>query len=107
MPLPGCAFVGNELHEREVEMPDGSRVTIHFRKARARTYAKYSLAIGSQDADVRGDSMAVVVADTVCEPDGALSLTYEQARDLDPRAMANLFHAAVDVSGYGEKEKKA
>ncbi len=92
--LPSSFFVSNEIVAREVELPDGSRHDLHFRVPSAIAYRRFLVAESSQDVAVRASSPAHLIAATLCDAEGKLVLTFDQACQLNPAAMAALFRVA-------------
>jgi hypothetical protein len=105
--LAESLFVSDTVHSREVALPDGSKQTLHFRELPAGDFRKFQRAEASDDDEVHAASMAVLIAASLCEPDGKLSLTYAKAKTLKPAAMLALFSEVMSVNGFGAKQKNA
>lgn len=90
MPLHTSAYVSDELHERQVQFPDGNEYKVHFREPAGPEILGYHLMTQSDSEDDRKLAVAKLLAASVMEPDGTPSMTLEQARRLRP-VMSNAF----------------
>ena len=91
-------FVSDDVHERKVELADGSGHTLHFRELPAVEFRKFGLAERSEDDEVRAEAMVRLIAASLCEPDGKPAMTLDQARKLKSHVAAALFDAVLDVN---------
>ena len=98
-------FVSPEIHERTVELADGSKHVLHFRELPSSEYRKFQIAEQSDDEEVRAGSMAKLIAASVCEADGKPAMTYEQALRLKPGPCNALFTAVLSLNGVGTQGK--
>lgn len=98
MSLDKSFFVSPEIHAREVELPDGSKHTLHFRQLPAVDFRKFSLSERSDDPDVRANSIADLIASGLCNADGSAAITREQALKLTGPAANALFVHVVEVN---------
>lgn len=98
-------LVSPEVHERTVELADGSKHVLHFRELPVSVYRKFQIAEQSADEDVRAGSMARLISASLCEPSGDPSMTYEQALQLKPGPCNALFAAILSLHGVGDKGK--
>lgn len=94
-----------EVQERSVKLPDGSEQILHFRELPAIVWRKFRQREESQDEDVRAGAVAFVIASSLCEPDGTLALSYDQACNLTAQAMNSLFVAILSLSGKDGERK--
>jgi hypothetical protein len=104
MGLDTSLFVSDEIQAREVELPDGSKHTLHFRQVPAAEFRKFHKAERSEDEDVQAGSMAKLIAASLCEEDGKTALSYARAAKLNAAATNAIFLAVLDVNGMGSKE---
>ena len=102
--LDKSLFVTPSVHEREVELADGTKHTLHFREYSGVVFAKYAVAARSEDLEQRSKAMAILIAASLCKEDGKPALTFEQACDLKPAPMNAIFRAALEANGYGKDE---
>lgn len=100
-------FVSDALHEREVELADGSKHKLHFRELPAVSFRAFQLAEQSDDPEVRAGSMARLIAASLCAPDGKPGLTYERALQLKPHVMAAMVAHILEINRLGSAAKKA
>lgn len=105
--MDGSFFVGNDVHEREITLADGSKHILHFKEVPAAEFRRYYKAESSEDEAVFAGSMARLIAASVCEPDGKPALTYEKAQKLKVNVMTALFQAVLDVNGFGVSKKES
>jgi hypothetical protein len=103
--LPASFFVSNELHSRNVTLPDGSVHALHFRELPAVEFRKFHLDEASDDDNKRADSMYRLISVSLVNPDGTPALTIQDARNLTGSAANSIMEAILDVNGFG-KEKK-
>lgn len=92
-------FVSTEIHQRTVTLADGSKHELHFRELPVSMFRKFQIAEESEDEDVRAGSMAKLISASLCEPDGAPAMTYEQAMNLKPNVSSRLFDAVISLGG--------
>lgn len=97
--LSEAFFVSQTIHEKEVELPDGSKHKLHFREVPAADFRQYLLAERSSDPKERAESVHRLIVASLCEADGRPALTMEQAAKLKPAAAGALFSAALEVGG--------
>jgi hypothetical protein len=100
-------FVSDKLHERTVELTDGSKHVLHFKELPAVTFRAFHLAEKSSDEDVQAGSMAKLIAASLCDPDGKPAMSYAKALTLKPAAANALVQEILAVNGFGDKAKNA
>jgi hypothetical protein len=105
--LDASLFISDTVHARPVTLPDGSVHTMHFKELPAADFRKFHRAEASEDDAVHAGSMAVLIAASLCEPDGKPAMTFAKAQTLKPAAMLALFSEVMAVNGFGAKEKNA
>lgn len=91
-------FVSTEVYERKVTLADGSEHVLHFRELPVTEFRRFALAERSQDEDVRVGSLSLLIAASLCQPDGKPAMTFEEASRLKPAVATALFDAALSVS---------
>lgn len=91
-------FVSQEIHEKEVELADGSKHVLYFKEIPAVEYQKFRIAQQSVDDNVQAGALAKLIAASLCEPGGDPAITYEQALLLKPEPMNALFAAIMEVN---------
>lgn len=104
MSLSKDFFVSDKLHERNIEMPDGSKHLIHFAELTAADFTNFRDEQRSDDAKVRALSTPRLLVKAVREPNGKPAMTAEQAAMLKPGPMRALFEAVLEVNTYDGKK---
>lgn len=94
-------FVSDEIHERTVELGDGSKHVLHFRELSVTELRRFAQAERSDDEDVRAQSVAKLIAASLCDPDGKPAMTVEQAVRLKPKVGNAIFAALMSVNDSG------
>lgn len=97
--LDKAFYVSTELHEKEVELADGSKHTLHFKELPAIEFRRFSLAEQSDNENVRATSIAKLIAASLCDADGKPAITFDQALNLKASAMNAIFEAMLEVNG--------
>lgn len=92
-------FVSTELQEREVELADGSKHVLYFKELPAIEFRRFALAEQSENENVKAASVAKLIAASLCDADGKLAITFEQALNLKASAMNSIFEAMLEVNG--------
>lgn len=92
-------MVSDTIHEREVELADGSKRVLYFKEVPAVVYRRFLIAEQSDDDDVRSTSLARLIQASMCEPDGKPALTLDQALRLKAGVSGKLVDAVLDVNG--------
>ena len=103
--LDASLFVSDALHERTVELADGSKHVLHFREVSSAAMRRYQMAEHSADEEVRVSSMAVLIASSVVNPDGSPAMDVERAQKLKPQVTNALMREILDLNSIGAKEK--
>lgn len=96
-------FVGDDIHEREIELPDGKKYTFHFKELSAVDFRRFGLAEGSADEDKRAVAVAKLIAYSVVTPDGKPAMNEQQASRLKPAPAGALFNAILEINASGDK----
>ncbi len=107
MTLSAAFFLSDELHRREVALPDGSAHTLHFREAPAAIFRNYWMAMAGKDAERQSDAIARLVVASLANPDGTPGIDFEHARTLRSGAENAIMGAILEINGYAAKEKPA
>lgn len=105
MALSDSLFVSEQLHERTVELADGSKHVLHFREVSSAAMRKYQIAESSADEEVRVSSMAVLIASSVVNPDGTPAMDVDKAQKLKPQVTNALMREILDLNSIGAREK--
>lgn len=95
-------FVTPAIEERAVALPAGER-KLHFRKISSFDWERFVECLRSRDPDQRAVATHVLIAASLCEPDGSQAITIEKAKDLVPDAAAAIYLQALDMN----RKKKA
>lgn len=102
--LDDAFFISANLHEKEVEMADGSKRKLHFRELPYIDVSRYQAGINSDDELERASASAKLIAASLCNPDGSAAVTFEQAARLKPAVGTAIFNAAVAVNTPAKKK---
>jgi hypothetical protein len=97
--LDNAFFVSTELHEREVELADGSKHVLYFKELPAIEFRRFALAEQSENENIKATSIAKLIAASLCDADGKMAITFEQALNLKASAMNSIFEAMLEVNG--------
>lgn len=95
-------FVSDEIHEREVTLGDGSKHVLHFRELSVTDLRRFAFAERSDDEEVRAESVAKLIAASLCEADGKPAMSAEQAKRLKPKVADAIFQAVMSVNDPGK-----
>lgn len=104
MGLPNTFFAASDIQKREVELPDGSKHTLHFKELAAVEFRKFQMAEASEDEEVRATSIAKLIASSLVEPDGKPAITIKDAARLNSAAANAIMSAILDVNGFGKQK---
>jgi hypothetical protein len=104
MSLSKDFFVSDTLHERSVEMPDGSKHIIHFAELSAADFTAFRDEQRSEDAKTRALATPRLLAKAVREPNGKPAMTVDQAVKLKPGPLRALFEAVLEVNTFDGKK---
>lgn len=100
MPLSAKFFVDPALVQRSVTLPDGSTETLHFRRLSFTQMCAYAEAKNSADPAQRHAAIAHMLAQSVCEPDGSLAMSYEVADTLNPKGAKALLDVVLALNDF-------
>ena len=107
--MDSSLFVSDAVQPLPVELADGSIHQLHFKEYAGTAFAKYAMAIRSEDPQTRSEAPAILIAASVCNPDGSRALSFERACQLKPAAMNAIFSKVMEVNSVraaGDPEKK-
>ncbi|TMS58531.1 hypothetical protein MW7_007350 [Imbroritus primus] len=96
-------FASDELYERTVMLPNGTEHVLHFKQVPAVEFRKFQLSEQSGDEKKQTESMARLIAASLCEPDGKPALTVEKALRLNTAATTALFAKVLEVNGFNQQ----
>ena len=91
-------FVSADIQEREVELADGKKHKLKFKRLPGVEYYAFAIAQRSEDDDLRIKAIARLISVSLVDDDGNRVLTVEQAADLKDVVLNNLLDAANDVN---------
>lgn len=97
--LDKSLFASDEVIKKSVALPDGKTHTLYFKEPSAKSFRKFSLLEHSDDEDEKAGSLAYLIAECLCEPDGSPAITVEEAMRLKPMVMVAIFNAVQEISG--------
>lgn len=98
-------FITDALHEREIELADGSKHVVHLREIPAGKFRRFQDAERSKDEAVRETSIAHLIAASLCNPDGTAAMGVDQAARFKPSVSGQLVQHILDVNGFGPEKK--
>lgn len=104
--LDKSLFVSTEVVEREVELADGTKHKLFFKELTAADIARYVNALNSSDEEVQLMANPKLLALSLCEADGKVAVTVEQAQKLKPGVIGPILEAVREVNGLGGDSKK-
>lgn len=105
--LDESLFVTEEIHEKEVELADGSKHVMYFKELPAIDFNHFYHLQSSEDNDVKSSAMAELLSRGLCNKDGKRALTSEQAGRLRNEPFAAIFAALMEVNGVKGKGDSA
>lgn len=105
MKLSKSLFVSDEVHEKEVTLPNGEVHKLHFKELSAVEFRKFQMAEFSENDEVKATSMAKLISSSLVEADGKLALTMQQALKLNSAATNAMIAVILSVNGFGEQKK--
>ncbi len=97
-------FASDAVQEKEVALGDGKLHKLHFREYSGAAFNAYAHAIKSDELTVKGNAMAILIADSLCDEKGERQLTVAKAASLKPQAMQALFRAVLEVNQVGKDD---
>lgn len=100
-------FHSDTVHERAVELFDGSKHTLFFRELTDAEYRKVQRAGRDEDPETRESHRTMMIAMSLCSAAGAPELTFEQADSLKPVVKDRLYLSALEVNGFAAGGKPA
>lgn len=106
MKLDPSLFISDTVHERAVELGDGTKHTMYFRELTNPDLLRFTFAERSDDDDVRAESRARLVSASLCDESGKPVLPFEDAIRLKPQVLSAFFAEVLAVNGFGDDEKK-
>jgi hypothetical protein len=104
MSLNESFFVSEKLHEKTVELPDGSKHVLHFREVPAPIFVRFRDQQNSESEAVRAAAVANLIAESLREPDGKSAITVEKAMKLNVAAAQALMAAVMEVNVFQGKK---
>lgn len=99
--LSESLFAGDEIHQREIELPDGSKHSFNFRELSALEFRRFHIAENSGDEDKRAGAVARLIAASLVNPDGSAAITEKQAAKLKTAPASALFMAILEINAAG------
>lgn len=106
MKLDPSLFISDTVHERTVELGDGTKHKMHFRELPNPDLLRFTFAERSDDDDVRAEARARLVSASLCDEHGKPVLPFEHAIRLKPQVLSAFFAEVLAVNGFGDDEKK-
>lgn len=105
MTLPSNFFIDQgAVHEKEVKLPNGTAHKMYFKDISQATWDAFMRSRYSEDEKVRDAARANLIASSLCEPDGTLALTTEDAARLKPAFALAISNAVMKANEFGVDE---
>lgn len=101
--LDPSLFISDEVHEREVKLPDGSTHTFYIREQEANVLRAFGNGQFSEDPDKQSESLARLITKAIATPEGKPALTLAQAKRLKFSVQMALGKAISEVHSYQGK----
>lgn len=98
-------YISEAIHEKEIELADGSKHVLHFKELPNTAFEKYAMWCSSADEDVVASASARLLVMGLCAADGKPAVTVEQAERIKRPVMQRMVKALLDVNGYGAPAK--
>ena len=92
--------------EREVTFTDGTVENCFFRQVTGAQWRRWAESERAEKQDVRLHAMQLLIAASLCDADGTLVLTEEEAVRLTVTGINDLFPHVVEVSRGSQEVKK-
>jgi len=97
-------FVSAQVHAREVELPDGSKHTLHFKEVPHTEFRRFQLAQESPDESERLRCVAQLIASSLCTASGEPVLSSDKAATLSAAGANALMKAVLGVNAPGRDD---
>lgn len=105
--LQASDFADDAIHERSVEMADGSVRVLHFRELDSTQFARYGMWVTSESEDVRAGAAARLASVGLCNPDGSPAVTFEQAVRIKMPVLKRICETIEEVNGFRKPKTQA
>lgn len=102
--LDPSLFISDDVHQREVKLADGRKHTFYIREQEAGVLRSFFAGQASDDPDKQADSMARLIAKSICDPEGKPALSLTDAKRLKFAVQIALTKAISEVHSYQGKE---
>lgn len=103
--IPESFFVSGKVHKRTVKLPNGESHDMFFKELPHPEFRRFGLIEQSLEEDVRITSFAKLISACLCNEDGSLALTFEQASKLNSQASTAIVEQILLVNGQGAEKK--
>lgn len=97
-------FISGALHERRIELGDGTLETLHFRELTTTEFERFGLWNSSADEEVQARAAARLIAMSLRTADGKEAITAEQAEQLKRPVSVRIVAAIYEVNGLGRRK---
>lgn len=101
--LDESLFISENVHAKDVELPDGKKHLFHLRELPAAEFHVFINAQREEDPDRQADSWPRLIAKAVATPAGDPVLSLDRARKLKFSVQAALVNAIREVNSYQGK----
>lgn len=91
-------FISTRITPKEVEMPDGSKPTFHFKEVPNTIVNRFFISQRSGNPDELAKAALAVVVGSFCTAEGKPVLTFQRASELKREVMDAFFKAALEVN---------
>lgn len=104
--LDSSLFVSDEIHQKEVTLPDGKQHKLHFREMSASTFRRFLRMERSESEVEREQAVPWLISACLVTPDGDFAVTLEQAGRLKAGPMGAIFSTIMDMNGVPLEGRK-
>lgn len=104
MTLDSEFFVSPNLHEKTVELPNGSKHVLHFLELPSQEFIQYRSEVASADPEISKMATPRLIAKSLRNPDGSPAMDDAHAAKLKPAAATALLAAIMEVNAFQAKK---
>jgi len=104
MSLNDAFFVSEKLHEKKIQLPDGSEHILHFAELPAHEFVRFRDQQASEDENIRARAAIRLLSQGVRNPDGSCAMTEAQAANLKPAPARALMDALMEANSSDPKK---
>lgn len=103
--IPESFFVSGKIHKRAVKLPNGEKHDMFFKELSQPEFMRFYITENSLDENVRITSFAKLISSCLCNEDGSVAMTFEQACQLNTTASTAISEQILILNGQGVQKK--